>query len=108
MPSIWDELTNDGPEFLDTFGRDAVFRTLPIKVLVSRAMEVQNLENGGFTYGGAYQVRFFAPAGTPMFTNHPNQGERVRLWGKDYTITGVTHRPPDPWIDVTLVNADAV
>jgi hypothetical protein len=108
MPSIWDEIRKDGPEFLREFGRPIVFRSQNIQALIGRAPEMQNLTDGGLIYSGNFSIRIYAPTGTPFDVDPPTQGERVKVWGKDYTITAVTHRPPDSWIDLMLVSTSSV
>ena len=100
MGNIWDELTNDGPEFLTEFGRTVVFRNQTFKALVSRAPVEQMLTNGGFAYNSSYSVRIYAPAGSTLAVTPPDQGEYMTVFNARYTITMVTNRPPDPWIDV--------
>jgi hypothetical protein len=100
MGNIWDELTNDGPEFLTEFGRTVVFRNQTFKALVSRAPVEQMLTNGGFAYNSSYNVRIYAPEGTTLMLDPPTQGEHITVFGRRYTITNVTNRPPDPWVDV--------
>lgn len=100
MGNIWDELTNDGPEFLEEFGRTVVFRNQTFKALVSRAPVEQMLTNGGFAYNSSYSVRIYAPEGSALTIEPPDQGEHMTVFGRRYTITNVTYRPPDPWLDV--------
>jgi hypothetical protein len=108
MPSLWEEMESDGPEFLETFGRPIVFRGQTISALIGRSAEMQSLTDGGFIYSGSFNVRIFAPTGTPFANELPEQGERMVIWGKEYTITGITARPPAPWIDLLVVNTNTV
>ena len=108
MASIWDELTKDGPEFLGTFGRPIKFRGKDMTALIGRAPEMQNLADGGFTYSSQFSVRLFAPMGSELQEQVPVQGERIIVWNKQYTITGVTERFPDPWIDVFVAPSATV
>jgi len=108
MPSIWDEIRKDGPEFLNGFGRIVSFRGKEMLALIGRAPEMQNLTDGGFIYSGNFTIRIYAPMGTPLDKDPPTAGERFKIWGKDYTVTGVTHRPPDPWIDLIMANSASV
>ena len=108
MPTLWEEMEGDGPEFLETFGRPVIFRSQEIKALVGRSAEMQSLTDGGFTYSGSFNVRIFAPSDSPYAKDTPQQGERMVIWGKEYTITGITPRPPSPWIDLLVANTNSV
>ena len=108
MGSIWEELENDGPEFLETFGRNVTFRAAPMVALVSRAPLDQMLNDGGMVYNASWSIRMLAPAGSALAANPPKHGERLTVFGKIVTILTVTHRPPDPWIDVLVGPAATV
>lgn len=100
MGNIWDEITKDGPEFNDEFGRNVTFRGQTFKALVSRSELAQALADGGQTYNSGYTVRIFAPAGHALASNPPEHGEHITIFGERYTIVSTTYRPPDPWMDV--------
>lgn len=108
MGSLWEEIANDGPEFLETFGRNITYRSQTIKALISRAPLDQMLNDGGFQYGVQWSVRLYAPMGSALATSIPVHGERMTVFGKVCTILTVTSRPPDPWIDVTVGPAATV
>lgn len=100
--SLWSEMEKDGPEFLKTFGRPIVFRGINMSALVSRAPVDQMLVDGGFQYNSYYTVRILIPMGSELEMNPPKDGEFVTVFGRKYTITGITHRPPSPWIDLSV------
>lgn len=100
MGNIWEELENDGPEFLTEFGRTVVFRGQTFKALVSRSELSQALDTGGFTYGSGYNVRIFAPAGHALEASPPEHGEHITVFGVRYTVVSTIIRKPDPWIDI--------
>lgn len=102
MGNVWDELTNDGPEFLTAFGRQVTFRQQSIAVLISRAPIEQMLNDGGFAYSATYVLRIYAPIGSAMALSPPTFGEKFIVFGKESTILTVTNRPPSPWIDVMV------
>jgi len=106
--SLWTEMADDAPEFLEEFGRPIVFRTQTISALLNRTIDTQMLTNGGFTYGSNYAVRILAPDGHPYKTDKPTHGEFVTIFGKRYTVTGVTVRSPDPWIDLQVELSSSV
>jgi len=108
MASIWDELTKDGPDFLGTFGRPIKFRGKDMTALIGRAPEMQDLTSGGFVYASQFSVRLFAPNGSDLQKDIPKAGERIVVWNKNFTITGVTARYPDPWIDTFVEPTSSV
>lgn len=106
--SLWTEMADDGPEFLETFGRPVVFRGQTVQALISRAPIDQMLNDGGFTYNASWSIRFLAPTGSTLANNPPEHGERVTVFGKLSTILTITNRPPSPWIDVLVGPAATV
>ncbi len=108
MGSIWEEIAGDGPEFLEGFGRTIVFRGQSFQALISRAPLDQMLTDGGFTYNASWSIRILATPANGFAANPPTHGERVTVFGKVVTILTVTHRPPDPWIDVLVGPAATV
>lgn len=106
--SLWTEMADDGPEFLETFGRPVVFRGQTMQALISRAPIDQMLNDGGFTYNASWSIRFLAPTGSTLANTPPEHGERVTVFGKLSTILTITNRPPSPWIDVLVGPAATV
>jgi hypothetical protein len=102
MGNIWEEMAEDGPEFLDEFGRMMTYRGATFKVLLNRSMDAQMLSDGGFTYSSGYTVRMLCPDGHAYKLAEPRQGEQITVFNKQYTITGVNVRSPDPWIDIQV------
>jgi hypothetical protein len=100
MPSLWEEMANDGPEFLEDFGRPIKFRNKDDKALISRASIAQMMADGGFTYDGNHTVRIYAPEGSDYYVNTPKQGEFIFFFNRKHTILSITDRRPSPWIDL--------
>lgn len=101
MGSLWEEMSEDGPEFLETFGRPAKFRNKDISALISRSPIGQLMADGGMVYNAVHNVRLYAPAGSEYDVTRPKQGEFIYFFGQKHTILDVTDRPPSPWIDVS-------
>jgi hypothetical protein len=102
MGSLWEEMANDGPEFLETFGRPITFRNQTLTAMISRAPIEQIFSDGGSQYLTGWSVRLLAPVGSTLAGDIPRQGEHMMVFGQRCTITNVTSRPPDPWIDVLV------
>lgn len=102
--SLWEEMASDGEYILDEFGRTVTFRTVPVVVLLDQNPLEQMIGDGGFIYRAGFRVRILAPAGNPLRINPPEQGEIFTIFGREYTITTVTNRPPSPWIDCQVVS----
>lgn len=101
MGSLWEEMTNDGPEFLETFGRPIKFRGKDDVAMISRSPIGQLMADGGMTYDANHSVRIYAPAGSDYSVNPPKQGEQLFFFNKKHTILEVTDRRPSPWIDLS-------
>jgi hypothetical protein len=99
--SLWDEMSDDGPEFLETFGRPIKFRGKDGVALISRSPIGQMMADGGFAYDANHNVRLYAPEGSEYATSRPKQGEFVYFFGQKHTVLSVTDRPPSPWIDLS-------
>jgi hypothetical protein len=94
-------MSDDGPEFLETFGRPIKFRGKDITALISRSPINEMMADGGMVYSAYHNVRIYAPSGSEYDVNPPKQGEFVYFFGQKNTIVSVTNRPPSPWIDVS-------
>jgi hypothetical protein len=99
--SLWTEMSDDGPEFLETFGRPIKFRDKDGVALISRSPIGQMMADGGFTYDANHNVRIYAPIGSEYASAKPKQGEFIHFFGQKHTILSVTDRPPSPWIDLS-------
>ena len=104
--SLWSEIANDGDEILDTFGRPVSFRGANYTVLIDQNPLEQVLGEGGFTYRSGFKVRMLIKSTSPLFSNLPNQGEQMLIFGREYTITTVTFRPPSPWVDLQVISTN--
>ena len=93
MGSLWEEMSEDGPEFLETFGRPIKFRGID--------SIAQMMADGGMTYDGNHTVRLYAPEGSDYYVNVPKQGEQLSFFGRKHTILSVAERRPSPWIDLS-------
>ena len=100
MGSLWQEMENDGPEFLETFGRPIVFRGKAGVALISRNPIGQLMADGGMTYNANHSVRMFIPEGSEYSVNRPKQGEFIHFFGQKHTILEITDRRPSPWVDL--------
>lgn len=100
--NLWEEMEADGDEFLSTFGKSVVFRGKTHIVLIGTAPVDQMFSDGGFVYRAYYRIRILAKAGSELRKDPPAQGEQIEVYGRPYTITGVTDRPPSPWIDLNV------
>lgn len=105
MSDLWSEMEKDGGDFLSTFGRDIVFRGKKVRVLLNTNPVDQAMMDGGFVYRAVFQVSFFAPEGSEFALRPPEQGEQMDVYGRAFTITTQTYRPPDPWIACTVQSA---
>jgi hypothetical protein len=94
-------MSDDGPEFLETFGRPIKFRDKDGVALISRSPIGQMMADGGFAYDANYYVRIYAPIGSDYALNNPKHGEFIFFFGQKHTILSVTARPPSPWIDIS-------
>jgi hypothetical protein len=99
--SLWDEMSDDGPEFLETFGRPIRFRDKDGVALINRSSISQMMSDGGFTYDGNHTVRLYAPVGSDYYVNVPKQGEFLYFFKQKHNILSVTDRRPSPWIDLS-------
>jgi hypothetical protein len=97
--NLWDEITADGDEFLSTFGREVTFRNKKVVVLVNTNPVDQMFSEGGFVYRATFKIRFLCKPNSELSNTPPAQGEQVEVYGRPYTVTSVTNRPPSPWID---------
>lgn len=100
--NLWEEMSSDGDEFLSTFGKPIVFRGKSLIVLINSSPVDQMMMDGGFVYRGYYRIRMLVKMEDPLRNRPPEQGEQVEVYGRQYTITGVTNRPPSPWIDINV------
>lgn len=101
MTSLWEEMSEDGPEFLETFGRPIKFRTKDDVALINRSSISQMMSDGGFTYDGNHTVRLYAPVGSDYYVNAPKAGEFIYFFNNKHTILSITDRRPSPWIDLS-------
>jgi len=101
MGSLWEEMSEDGPEFLETFGRPIKFRGIDTTALINRSSIAQMMADGGMTYDGNHTVRLYAPEGSDYYVNVPKQGEQLSFFGRKHTILSVAERRPSPWIDLS-------
>lgn len=104
--SLWDEMASDGEQILEEFGRTVTFRTVARTVLLDQNPLEQVVGDGGFIYRSGFRVRILAPAGDPLRVSPPTQGEIFTIFGKEYSITTITNRPPSPWIDCQVIATD--
>jgi hypothetical protein len=102
--SLWSEIANDGDEILEVFGRPATFRGSPITILLDNNPLEQALSDGGFVYRSGFKVRVLVRAGEALYATPPTQGEIFTIFGREYSITTITHRPPSPWIDCQVIS----
>ena len=100
MGSLWEEMENDGPEFLSTFGRPITFRGKDDKGIINRTPISSLMDDGGITYSAMHTVRVFAPIGSDYRNNPPLQGEFITFFGQRHTILSTVIRFPSPWVDV--------
>ena len=103
--NLWDEMSNDGDEFLATFGREITFRGGKKIVLISASPVDQMMADGGFVYRASYRIRMLIKTGDVLRKDPPKQGESVDIYGRPYTVVSVTDRPPSPWIDLSVQSA---
>lgn len=97
----------DGEEFLLTFGKPIVFRGKQKIVLISTSPVDQMFTDGGFVYRAYYRIRMLVKLDDPLRQEPPKQGEQLEVYGRQYTVTSVTNRPPSPWIDVSVQSTNA-
>lgn len=100
--NLWEEMAADGDEFLSTFGKPIVFRGKTRLALINTSPVDQLMQDGGFVYRAYYRLRILAKDTDQLRREPPEQGEQVEVYGRPYTITGVTNRPPSPWIDLNV------
>jgi hypothetical protein len=101
MGSLWEEMSEDGPEFMETFGRPIKFRGKDDVAMISRSAIGQLMADGGFAYNANHTVRLYAPIGSDYYTNVPKQGEQLHFFNQKHSILEVTDRRPSPWIDLS-------
>lgn len=104
--SLWSEIANDGDEILATFGRPVLFRNENYTVLIDQNPLEQVLGDGGFTYRSGFKVRMLIKENSALFFNLPQQGEQMIVFGREYTITTLTYRPPSPWVDLQVISTN--
>lgn len=104
--SIWDEMNNDGEEFLTELGRDIVFRGVQMKAIIDTNQLEQFMNNGGMVLKAAYRIRMFAKKDGPLWNNPPQHSEIIEVYGKEFTIVSTVIRKPSPWFDVTVHATD--
>lgn len=97
--SIFEELKGDTAELINEIGRPVVFRGRSWKAIVGDAMQVQNLEAGGFVTAGAITVKFRSSDFSTSAA--PTDGEKLTYAGTTYRITAVSKRIPASWYDLT-------
>lgn len=102
--SLWSEMEQDGTAILEEFGRAVTFRNVSRTVLLDSNPLEQIVGDGGFIYRAGFRVRILAGAGHPLRVSPPTQGEIFTIFGREYTITTVTNRPPSPWIDCQVIS----
>ena len=102
--SLWEEMASDGEYILEEFGRIVTFRTVARTVLLDQNPLEQMIGEGGFIYRAGFRVRILAPAGHTLRVTPPEQGEIFTIFGREYTVTSVTNRPPSPWIDCQVIS----
>jgi hypothetical protein len=102
--SLWEEIAADGEYILAEFGRTVTFRTLSTTVLVDQNPLEQIIGDGGFIYRAGFRIRLLCPPAHPLRLNPPEQGEIFIVFGREYTVTTVTNRPPSPWIDCNVIS----
>ena len=102
--SLWSEMESDGEQIVEEFGRTVTFRGVSRKVLLDQNPLEQIVGDGGFIFRAGFRVRILAPAGHPLRISVPSQGEIFTIFGREYTITTVTNRPPSPWIDCQVLS----
>jgi hypothetical protein len=102
--SLWEEIAADGEQILYEFGRTVTFRSTALSVLVDQNPLEQIVADGGFIYRAGFRLRLLCPPAHPLRTNPPRQGEIFIVFGKEYTVTTVTNRPPSPWIDCQVIS----
>jgi len=103
--NLWDEMAADGDEFLSTFGREVVFRGKKVIALVNTNPVDQMMMDGGFVYRANFKIRFLVKPTDSLAKDPPTQGEQMDVYGRPYTITSITYRPPSPWIDCQVQSA---
>lgn len=103
--SIWEEMEADGPDLLKNLGKVVIFRGQQMLALIDRNPFDQMMGDGGMVVRASYRIRFFAKKKTPLYIEPPKYGEQVSLYGRDFTITSVTPRFPEPWFDVMVQSA---
>ena len=97
--SLWSEIASDGDEILECFGRSVTFRGTTHTVLLAQNPLEQMMGDGGFIFRAGFNVRMLAKDGSALRLNPPAQGEIFTIFGREYTATSITNRPPSPWID---------
>lgn len=102
--SLWSEIADDGDEILETFGRPVTFRGTQHTVILSQNPLEQMLGDGGFIYKAGFNVRMLICECDALYANKPHQGEIFTIFGREYTVTSVTNRPPSPWVDCAVIS----
>ena len=101
--SIFEEIEDDGDEILSELGREINFRDKKFLALIDNNPIEEIMGDGGFILKSGYRVRFLVRKDSKLSKEPPKQGEHMEVYGKRYTITRVTYRPPSPWVDAFVI-----
>lgn len=97
------EILADLRELLSEHGVRAIWKGVPLLVLVSRLSNDQQIEAGGFVESPDLSLRVpkrAFPGALPKF------GERIEVDGAEYRITRVASHPRSPILTLTLTTTD--
>lgn len=94
----------DGASILLELGRPVTLRGVTRQALLDQNPLEQMMGDGGFIYRAGFKVRLLVVSGDALYTNPPRQGEIFTIFGREYTITTITSRPPSPWLDCQVVS----
>jgi hypothetical protein len=97
------EILADFQQLLSEHGVKARWKTLHLRVLVSRVRNDQQIDMGGFVESPDLSLRV-PKASFP--DTRPQFGERIQVDGTDYRISKVSSHARSPLIHLSLTSTD--
>jgi hypothetical protein len=101
--ALQSEILADFQQLLDEHGADARWKTIDLRVLVSRIRGDQQIDMGGFVESPDLSLRV-AKASFP--TALPKFGDRIVVDGAEFRITKISNHPRSPLLTLSLTSTD--
>jgi hypothetical protein len=101
--SLESDIVADFQQLLDEHGAGARWKTIDLRVLVSRIRGDQQIDMGGFVESPDLSLRVTKasfPAALPKF------GDRIVVDGAEFRITKISNHPRSPLITLSLTSTD--